>query len=102
MLNPFKTNHSRTKRGRFVVPLPKQCNAKFIGESRSQAIRRFLSLERSLNSKNQFKNFESLMREYVDLGHTELIPSADAEKPEPKSCTYRCTQFTRAQTPPQR
>jgi len=65
MLNHFKANHSRTKGGKFVVPLPKQTDARLIGESRSQAVRRFLSLERSLNSKNQFKNFEFVMSKKI-------------------------------------
>ena len=42
----FKMNHTRTKEGRFMVPLPKQENAKPLGESRSQAVHRFLSLDR--------------------------------------------------------
>ena len=41
----FKENHFRLPDGRFAVPLD---NAPKIGESRSQAVRRFLSLERSL------------------------------------------------------
>ena len=51
----FEANHHCTKEGRFMVPLPKKLDAKPIGESRSQAVRRFLSLERSLNSKAQFR-----------------------------------------------
>ena len=38
-------NHSCCKEGRLIVPLPKDPNAKPIGESRSQAVKRFLSLE---------------------------------------------------------
>ena len=59
----FKTNHSRTEEGRFVVPLPKRPDAKQIGESRSQAVQRFASLECSLNFKNMLQVFESVMRE---------------------------------------
>ena len=41
----FKDNHSRSEDGRFIVPLPKKPDAKPLGESRSQAVRRFLTLK---------------------------------------------------------
>ena len=41
----------RTKEGRFVVSLPKKPQAiKLLGECQSQAVRRFLALERSLRT----------------------------------------------------
>ena len=77
----FKSNHTRTKEGRFIIPLPKDPNAKPLGESRSQAVRRFLSLERSLNQKGCFQEFDTVMQEYFDLGHAEGVPTQDMEKP---------------------
>ena len=68
-------------RERFIVPLPKRPDSNPIGESRSQAMRRFISLERSLQSKNQFEDFKKVMDEYFDLGHAEPIPISDMEKP---------------------
>ena len=44
----FKDTHTRSDEGRFIVPLPKNPQSKSLGESRSQAVKRFLSLERSL------------------------------------------------------
>ena len=82
VVHHFRDNHSRTDSGRFVVPLPKKPDAKAIGESRSQAVRRFLSLERSLHAKNQFDEFGSVMREYLDMGHAEQVPPSDLEKPQ--------------------
>ena len=76
----FKENHSRTTDGRFVVPLPKRQHTKPIGESRSQAVKRFLSLERSLHSKAQFDDFNAVMAEYFEMGHAEPVPVADLEK----------------------
>ena len=81
-MHHFRDNHSRTDSGRFVVPLPKKPDAKAIGESRSQAVRRFLSLERSLHAKNQFDEFGSVMKEYLDMGHAEQVPPSDLEKPQ--------------------
>lgn len=40
----FKTNHTRAPDGRFIVPLHKRPHAPPLGESRSQAVRRFLAL----------------------------------------------------------
>ena len=82
VLRHFESNHFRNKVGRFVVPLPKRSDAKTLGESRSQAVRRFLSLERSLNVKGQFIEFEAVMKEYTDLQHAEIVPVNDLEKPQ--------------------
>ena len=78
----FKDNHHRTETRRFVVPLPRKPHAKPLGESRSQAIRRFLALERSLHSKSQFDPFNAVMEEYFAMGHAEPVPAADLEKSE--------------------
>ncbi len=77
----FSETHTRTKSGRFVVPLPKNPRAKPLGESRSQAVRRFLSLERSLHSNNQFPEFSAVMEEYLEMQHAELVPVDDLQKP---------------------
>ena len=75
----FRDNHYRTETGRFVVPLPRKPHAKPLGESRSQAVRRFLALECSLRSKNQFDTFHAVMEEYFEMGHAEPIPAAELE-----------------------
>ena len=77
----FKANHTRSEDGRFVVPLPRNPKSQSLGESRSQAVRRFLSFERSLHSKGCFPEFKIVMDEYFDQGHAELVPVADFEKP---------------------
>ena len=61
VLSHFKENHNRNETGRFVVPLPKKSNRPSLGESHSQAVRRFLSLERSLHSKNAISKFNDVM-----------------------------------------
>ena len=43
----FDKTHTRSAAGRFIVPLPKKPQSKPLGESKSQAVKRFLSLERS-------------------------------------------------------
>ena len=77
----FKSHHSRTKDGRFIVPLLKKSQHKLLGESRSQAVQRFLSLERSLCSRGLSDEFGSVMEEYLEKGHAELVTTLDLEKP---------------------
>ena len=77
VMQHFMNSHSRDTTGRFTVPLPKRPNAKLIGESRTQAVRRFLSLERSLHSKGQCDAFKDVMEEYFQMGHAELVPAVN-------------------------
>lgn len=72
----FQENHTRTADGKFVVPLPIKQDAGVLGESRSTAVRRFLSLERSLHFKGQFGQFAEVIQEYFDMGHAERVPSS--------------------------
>ena len=44
-------------------------------------MRRYLSLERSLQSKNRFDEFSSVMEEYFEQEHAELVPTSDLDKP---------------------
>ena len=81
VVSHFQNYHRRDEEGRFVVPLPRKPDAKLLGESRSQAVRRFLSLERSLRARDRFQEFSEVIDEYLQMNHAELIPSADLEKP---------------------
>ena len=46
VMEHFDKYHTRDKDGRFVVPLPRKENVPPLGESKTQAIRTFKSLER--------------------------------------------------------
>lgn len=83
----FECNHlrSKSKEGRFVVLLPRDPSAGALGESRAQAVKRFMSLECSLNHRVRFQEFDTVMQEYFEPGHAELVPTADLEK---TTCTY--------------
>ena len=72
----FDSHHYHDTQGRFVVPLPKRSTTG-LGESRSQAVRRFLSFERSLHAKRLFIEVWKVMDEYFTDNHTEEVPSAD-------------------------
>ncbi len=84
VVDHFDRTHSRDREGRFVVGLPKKPNATALGESRSLATRRFLSLERSLRAKNRFEEFRDVVEEYFHLGHAEPVPVSDLGKPPDK------------------
>jgi hypothetical protein len=62
------------------VPLPRKVDAKSIGESRSQALRRFLSLERTLNHKGKFQEVDAVIQEYFRLDRAEVVPIEDMDK----------------------
>ena len=81
VVSHFHNTHRRDEEGRFIVPLPRKPNAKPLGESRTQAVRRFMSLEHSLRSKNQFQEFSDVIQEYLDMSHAEVVPMADLQKP---------------------
>ena len=81
VIQHFEENHYCTKEGQFVVPLPKNPQAKLFGESRPQAVRRFFSLERSLHLKGESEEFNAVMEEYFRMGHAEQVPIIDLNKP---------------------
>ena len=81
VVDHFLEHHTRSPEGRFIVPLPKRLNVPELGESRSQAVRRFLNMERSLRAKGRFDQFAEVVEEYFDLYHAEPVPIADLHKP---------------------
>ncbi|UYV85166.1 hypothetical protein LAZ67_X004794 [Cordylochernes scorpioides] len=83
----FKSNLKRDIEGRYSVNLPFKSTPN-LGDSRSQALRRFFNLEKRLQAnpslKSQYINF---MREYLELNHMELIPLKELKKPS-NQCFY--------------
>ncbi|XP_062558034.1 uncharacterized protein LOC134222905 [Armigeres subalbatus] len=75
----FKKTTIRDVDGRFIVNLPRKDHV--IGQvcsSRSVAERRFLSLEKRLSNNPQLKKqYCEFMREYVTMGHMEMIREED-------------------------
>ena len=55
--------------GRFEVTLPRKADAGVLGESRTTAIQRFYSNERSLLRKGHWAEFQKVVQEYLDLAH---------------------------------
>ena len=48
-----------------MVPLPKRPRSTKLGESRVQAVHRFISFERMLHAKGQFEEVEKVIDEYL-------------------------------------
>ena len=81
MVQQFISTHKHSEDGRFIVQLLWKPDAKPLGESRGQAVRRFITLGQSLRSKGRFKVVDEVMQEYFELGHAELVPVPDLKKP---------------------
>ena len=74
----FEESHRHSDTGRFM---PRKPQAKGIGESRTEVVRRFLTVERSLRSRNQF--ISDVVEGYFEMRHTEHVPPTDLQNPGP-------------------
>ncbi|XP_055714381.1 uncharacterized protein LOC129808619 [Phlebotomus papatasi] len=73
----FKDTHTRLENGRCQVRLPfkKETEMK-LGDSRSQALARFLSMERKFATNPELKQeYAKFMNEYEELGHMTMAPN---------------------------
>ena len=77
----FEETHTRDGSGRFIVPLPIKEKVDSLGETRSLAVRRFRSLERSLRSSGKFNAFVEAIDEYFEQNHAEPVTPRDMSKP---------------------
>ncbi|XP_017797032.1 PREDICTED: uncharacterized protein LOC108570076 [Habropoda laboriosa] len=70
----FCKNTKRDAEGRYVVALPFNGREQQLGESKSRATKRFLSLERKLQQEPETKQqYHEVMQEYIDLGHMSKV-----------------------------
>ena len=70
---------------RYMVKLPRILNPLELGESRSQAIYRAKANERSLLRKGKWDDFQSVMSEYLELGHARPVDPQDLLLPTSQS-----------------
>ena len=70
---------------RYKVTLPRRTDVAALGDSRTQALYRYHTNEKSILRRNIWKPFQDVVKEYLDLGHAELIPSSD---PTPSETYY--------------
>ncbi|XP_044575120.1 uncharacterized protein LOC123258929 [Cotesia glomerata] len=70
----YQLNTTRDANGRYIVKLPFKVENVEFGNSKQQAYKRFLSLQRRLNVDQQLKiEYNKVMQEYIDLGHMVLV-----------------------------
>ena len=70
---------------RYQVALPWKPDVPPLGDSRSQALSRYISNERSIIRRNIWKPFQDVIEQYLQLGHAEIIP---ASEPVPQHTYY--------------
>ncbi|XP_055383857.1 uncharacterized protein LOC129613707 [Condylostylus longicornis] len=74
----FKSTVKRSSSGKIIVKLPFKRHFSELGSSRQIAEKRFLSLERRLNSNSNLKEeYSKFLEEYLRLDHMELVPKHD-------------------------
>ncbi|XP_026317738.1 uncharacterized protein LOC113228599 [Hyposmocoma kahamanoa] len=70
----FVQTHKRLESGKFVVSLPFRDGEPSLGESRSLAFKRLISMERRFACNEQFRNlYVDFMEDYLKSGHMELV-----------------------------
>ena len=62
---------------RYQVSLPRRTDIDNLGESRPQALSRYLSNERSIIRRDIWESFQQTVKTYFDLGHAERVPPED-------------------------
>ena len=83
----FKTTHQYLKEEkRYLVHLPKKEVNLALGESKTQAINRAKANERSLIRKQAWPRFQAVVKEYLELGHAQLVSPTDSQPPS--NCYY--------------
>ncbi|GFW85339.1 integrase catalytic domain-containing protein [Trichonephila clavipes] len=74
----FVKTHSRDENGRYTVKLPFHTPPTRLGNSKQNAIRRLISVERHLISNpDKNKLYRNFIKEYLDLKHMELVPDSE-------------------------
>ena len=80
------THYFSNSAGRYVVTLPKKETSLQLGESHRTALNRFIRNEQSLIKKGNWTQFQSVVQEYLALGHAQEVTSD--ELCTPVSLTY--------------
>lgn len=76
----FLETVSQDHNGRFTVSIPFNTKLNTLGESRDQAIDRFLRLEKTLGKNTElYSEYKKFMSEYLSLGHMKLVKPGKTE-----------------------
>ena len=88
VVDDFDVNCRRNEERRYIVPLPIKKEADPLGETRTMAVCRYFSVERSLRSKGKFEEFADVVDEYFQERHAEPVPPGDLSKPNSEVFLY--------------
>lgn len=78
----FRESTYRDDQGRYVVKLPFFPNSPLLGESLTQALSRFSSIEKKLQSNHNLREeYVKFMDEYINLNHMEELTAEDLSVP---------------------
>lgn len=77
----FRKTVMRQPDGRYQVSLPRKVGGPILGPSRSLALQRYTSTERSLKRQGKWDEYEAAVSDFMKLGHAELVPEQDLGKP---------------------
>ncbi|XP_055681943.1 uncharacterized protein LOC129789287 [Lutzomyia longipalpis] len=78
----FQETHSRDETGRYVVEFAFKSSLEDLGDSVPAAMAQFKAMERRFSRNPEFhQSYKEFMSEYISLGHMELVPPNEPEKP---------------------
>ena len=66
-----------TSEQRYQVALPKQQNINQLGESRPQAVARYLQTTKAAHKRGIHQQFQEGVKSYITLGHAEEVPAEE-------------------------
>ena len=53
-----------------------------LGESPLQAVKRFQLNEAAISKQETWQAFQDMVKENIDLGHAELVPTSELQRPD--------------------
>lgn len=82
----FKSTHSRTEHGRYVVRLPLKESIDKLGNSKAKAVQLIKKLSCKLSSNSEYSRlYSDFIEEYKDLNHMKIVPK---DRSEPSATYY--------------
>ena len=84
----FNLTHSYVQSaGKYMVSFPRKDVDLTVGDSRNQALTRYIANEKSLLNKGTWDKFQAVIQEYLDLGHAQLVSTEELTTPT-SDCYY--------------
>ncbi|XP_039306359.1 uncharacterized protein LOC120358020 [Solenopsis invicta] len=78
----FKSTHSRTEHGRYVVRLPLKEPVNKLGDSKAKAVRLIKKLSCKFSSNSEFSRlYADFIDEYEKLNHMKIVPKDTTDPP---------------------